>query len=131
MSHIDKSQNQEAHDAAQGGIDMELNVLEVKEPLYRGRNWLCKEESFLIIGEVSLEVPKHQRYMFVKACELYRLIGDVLYMQGSDMILRRVPWHDEILHILEFNHEGVCGGHFAFKTMLRKILTEGYVWPSL
>ena len=47
------------------------------------------------------------------------------------MILRRVPWKEEIYKILEENHEGSCGGHFAMKIMLHKILQEGYVWPSI
>ena len=42
-----------------------------------------------------------------------------------------MPWKEELYKVLEENHEGACGGHFAFKTTLHKILQEGYVWPSL
>lgn len=89
------------------------------------------EVSFLLTGKVLVEVPKQKKYRFVKGCSSYCMVGHVLYMRGADLILRRIPWHEQILHILEANHEGVCGGHFAFKRMLRKILREGYVWPSL
>lgn len=38
----------------------------------------------------------------------------------------------QIYKILEANHEGSCGGHYAFKIDLHKILMmEGYVWPSI
>ena len=42
-----------------------------------------------------------------------------------------MPWKEELYRVLEENHEGACGGHFAFKITLHKILQEGYVWPSL
>ena len=32
---------------------------------------------------------------------------------------------------VEENHEGSCGGHFAKKITLHKILQEGYVWTSI
>ena len=34
-------------------------------------------------------------------------------------------------YILSSNHEGACGGHYAFRITLQKILLEGYVWPSI
>ena len=36
-----------------------LTCVEAKEPLYKGRGWLHKEESFVITGKVPPEVPKH------------------------------------------------------------------------
>ncbi|MCO5578412.1 hypothetical protein L7F22_032254 [Adiantum nelumboides] len=52
-------------------------------------------------------------------------------MKGTDLVLRRVPWREDLYRVLEENHEGACGGHFALKITLHKILQEGYVWPSL
>ena len=52
-------------------------------------------------------------------------------MQGADLVLRRVPWNEELYKVLEENHEGACGGHFALKITLHKILQKGYVWPSV
>jgi len=43
------------------------------------------------------------------------------------MILQRVPWKKEVYCILGASHEGACGGHFALKITLHKILQEGYV----
>ena len=59
------------------------------------------------------------------------LIGDVLYMKGADLVLRHVPWKEELYKVLEENHEGACGEHFAQKITLHKILQEGYVWLSV
>ena len=43
-------------------------------------------------------------------------------MKGADLILRHVPWKEELYRVLEENHKGACGGHFAFKVTLHKIL---------
>ena len=50
---------------------------------------------------------------FIRRAHKYVLIKDVLFMKGAGMILRRVPWKEEVYRILEANHEGACGGHFA------------------
>ena len=100
-------------------------------PLYHGRESLAKEEEFLLTGIISKDIEKLKKYSFVQRASKYKLIGDVLYMRGADMVLRRVPWKEELYKVLEENHEGACGGHFAFKITLHKILQEGYVWPSV
>ena len=52
-------------------------------------------------------------------------------MKGVDLVLQWVPWKEELYRVLDENYEGACGGHFAFKITLQKILQEGYVWPSV
>lgn len=100
-------------------------------PLYPGRETLAMEEEFLLTGLVLESLDKAKKYGFIRIACKYRLIGDTLYMKGADLVLRRVPWKEELYRVLEENHEGACGGHFAFKITLHKILQEGYVWPSL
>ncbi|MCO5563117.1 hypothetical protein L7F22_016753 [Adiantum nelumboides] len=54
-------------------------------------------------------------------------------MMGGDMFL--LPQHipnranDYVLDIMR--DQGVCGGHFSHDITSRKILQEGFVWPSL
>ncbi|MCO5584218.1 hypothetical protein L7F22_038142 [Adiantum nelumboides] len=122
--------NEEADDAAQGMID-EIFVLKVDRLLYCGREILAHEEEFLLPGVVSNDIEKPNKYGFLRRAYKYKLIGDVLYMLGADLVLRRVPWKEELYKVLEENHEGACGGHFALKNTLHKILQEGYVWPCL
>ena len=92
---------------------------------------MAKEEEFLLTGIIPQAIEKTKKYGFVHRASKYKLIGDMLYMQGADLVLRRVPWKEELYRVLEENHEGACGGHFAFKITLQKILQEGYVWPSV
>ena len=85
----------------------------------------------MLTSIIPQAIEKSKRYGFVHTTSKYRLIGDVLYMKGAHLVLRHVPWKEELYKVLEENHEGACGGHFAMKITLHKILQEGYVWPSV
>ena len=100
----------------------ELFVLKDDLPLYHGQESLSREEEFLMTGLIPKEVEKSKKYGFLYGARKYTLIGDVLYMQGADLVLRCVPWKEELYKVLEENHEGACGGHFALKITLHKIL---------
>ena len=130
IRHIERSLNEEAHNAAQDMI-RELFVMKADLSLYRGHESLALEEEFLLTGLVPKTFDKAKKYGFIRRAYKYKLIGDTLYMQGDDLVLRRVPWKEELYRVLEENHEGACGGHFALKITLHKILQEGYVWPSV
>ena len=79
----------------------------------------------MLAGIIPQEIEKSRKYGFL------RRASHSLYMKGADLVLQRVPWKEELSRVLEENHEGACGGHFAFKITLQKILQEGYVWPSV
>ncbi|MCO5591085.1 hypothetical protein L7F22_045062 [Adiantum nelumboides] len=130
LRHIDRSHNEEAHAAAQAMIG-QLYVIRADSPLYLGRESLERDEGFLQIGLLPTELEKSKKYAFLRRAKRYMLVGDSLYMKGADLVMRRVPWKEEIYKVLEENHEGSCGGHFASKITLHKILQEGYVWPSI
>ncbi|RYA37613.1 ribonuclease HI family protein [Enterobacter cloacae complex sp. GF14B] len=49
LRHVDRSQNEEAHGAAQASIG-QLYVIRADSPLYLGREYLEREEEFLQIG---------------------------------------------------------------------------------
>ncbi|MCO5597162.1 hypothetical protein L7F22_051238 [Adiantum nelumboides] len=129
IRHIERAMNEEAHDAAQGMIG-EIFMLKADRPLNYGREILEREEEFLLTGVVPKDIEKPKKYGFLRRDYKYKLIGDVLYMLGADLVLRRVPWKEELYKVLEENHEGACGGHFALKISLHKILQEGYVLPK-
>ena len=64
-----------------------------------------------------------------RACKC-KLIGDTLDKKGANLVLRHAPRKEEPYKVLEENH-GACGGHFALKITLHRILQEGYIWPSI
>ncbi|MCO5554918.1 hypothetical protein L7F22_008456 [Adiantum nelumboides] len=130
LRHIDRSHNEEAHAAAQAMIG-QLYVIRADSPLYLGRESLEREGGFLQTDLLPAELEKSKKHAFLRRAKRYMLVGDSLYMKGTDLVMRRVPWKEEIYKVLEENHEGSCGGHFASKITLHKILQEGYVWPSI
>ncbi|WP_447383769.1 hypothetical protein, partial [Streptococcus pneumoniae] len=71
---------------------------------------MAQEEEFLLTGIIPKDIEKSKKYGFVRRASKYKLIGDVLYMKGADLVLRRVPWREELYRVLEENHEGACGG---------------------
>ncbi|MCO5594343.1 hypothetical protein L7F22_048373 [Adiantum nelumboides] len=109
----------------------QLYVIRADSPLYLGRESLEREEGFLQTGLLPAELEKSKKYAFLRRAKRYMLVGDSLYMKGADLVMRKVPWKEEIYKVLEEKHEGSCGGHFASKITLHKILQEGYVWPSI
>ena len=130
IRHVDKRDNEEAHEAAQGMIT-EVFVMKTDVPMYMGRETLFQEEMYLLQGRLPEGMDKSKKYGFLRRASKFMMLDDILFMKGSDMVLRKVPWKEEIYTILEANHEGSCGGHFAMKITLHKILQEGYVWPSI
>ena len=96
-------------------------VIKANMPLYHGRESLAKEEEFLLTGIIPPGIEKSRKYGFLRRASHYKLIGDTLYMKGADLVLRQVPWKEELCRILEENHEGACGGHFSLKIPLHKI----------
>ncbi|MCO5599977.1 hypothetical protein L7F22_054084 [Adiantum nelumboides] len=128
--HIGRSQNEEACEATQGMITC-VFVVKANARLYHGREMLSKEVEFLLIGILPEGLLSSKKYAFMRNPKKYKMLDDMLYMKGSDLVLRCVPWKEEIYKILEENHEGSCGGHFAMKIMLHKILQEGYMWSSI
>jgi transposase InsO family protein len=59
------------------------------------------------------------------------MIGNQLYFQGRDGVLRRTIGKRDISRLLYEFHDGFCGGHFAGRITAEKILQAGYYWPTL
>ena len=50
---------------------------------------------------------------------------------GPYSVIRRCVCDDEIYPILRTSHDGPCGGHFADKRTILKILQLGYYCPTI
>ena len=50
---------------------------------------------------------------------------------GLDEILRRCDMESERPLILAEAHEGIAGGHYAWKETTQKVLRDGLWWPTL
>jgi hypothetical protein len=61
----------------------------------------------------------------------YSMIGNQLYFQGRDGVLRRTIGKHDTSHLLYEFHDGFYGGHFAGRIIVKKILQASYYWPTL
>jgi hypothetical protein len=61
----------------------------------------------------------------------YSMIGNQLYFKGRDGVLRRTIRKCDTSCLLYEFHDGFCGGHFARRIIVEKILQAGYYWPTL
>ena len=73
---------------------------------------------------------KLKRRLILKSAP-YTMIGDALYKQGKDGVLRRCIFQSEASTILEGCHSDNCGSHFAGDSTARKALLSGYWWPTM
>lgn len=76
-------------------------------------------------------INSKQRQKIRRQSKSYSLVGEDLYKIGKDGILRRAVTVEESRRVLEQCHEGLCGGHFATETTVRKILQAGLFWPNI
>jgi hypothetical protein len=66
----------------------------------------------------------------VKATD-YQLIAGNLYKLGTSEILRWCVLEHELPVILEEAHDGIAGGHYAWRETKQNILCLGIWWPTL
>jgi hypothetical protein len=61
----------------------------------------------------------------------YCLIDQVLYWRDPLGVLLRCLSPQESQKVIFEFHNGLCGGHYFWKTTTHKILRAGYYWPTL
>ena len=71
--------------------------------------------------ELSQEDRRHIRHH----AKRYLILGDTLYRQGSDTVLRRCLTHKEAEITLNDCHSGACGGHLSGMATAQKFLRAG------
>ena len=86
--------------------------------------------TYLKTNQASREYNAKQVVALLRSAP-FILIGEILYKQGHDGLLRQCINPSEVLLILEGCHSDACGGHFASESTARKVLLASYWWPTL
>ncbi|GLJ26651.1 hypothetical protein SUGI_0518290 [Cryptomeria japonica] len=73
----------------------------------------------------------NQRKTFIRQTARYTIITETLYRRGLDGTLLRCLEQDEITKALKEVHEGICGTHSSGPSLAKKLLRNGYYWPSM
>lgn len=61
----------------------------------------------------------------------YLLQGGVLYKREYSLPLLKCLAPDEADYVLQEVHERICGNHTEARTMMSKIIRQGYYWHSI
>lgn len=61
----------------------------------------------------------------------YTLIGQLLWFYGRGGIFHRVVGKVVVPKLLREFHKGFCGGYFARRVIVEKILMVRYYWPKM
>ena len=61
----------------------------------------------------------------------YVLTNGILYRRGIMAGLQRCVHPTEVKDLIEEVREGSCGAHVAGRTLLQRVMTQGYYWPTI
>ena len=92
-------------------------------------NWMTPIVSYLKDGRL-LEGKDEARKLKVRAAR-YVLMDEVLYKRGFSQPYLRCLAPDEANYMLREVHERACGNHSRAKSLIHKVVCEGYYWPTV
>ena len=61
----------------------------------------------------------------------YIIVEGVMYRRGFSKPLLRCVTQDEAARVLSEVHDKFCGNHAAGQSLSKKILRQGYFWPTM
>ncbi|VFQ60332.1 unnamed protein product [Cuscuta campestris] len=101
-------------------------VLEISGP---GTTWMSPLITYLEKGELPVD-PKEARRVQLMAPK-YQLDGEKLYKRTLGGPMLKCLSEREARRILEEVHQGVCSAHQGALTLARKVILQGFYWPTL
>ena len=87
--------------------------------------------TYLKTNQVPREYNSKHVEALLRRSAPFTLIGETLYKQGHDGLLRQCINPSEVPMILKGCYSDACGGHFAGESTTRKAFLVGYWWPTL
>ena len=94
-----------------------------------GPSWMDPIRAYIEEGELPEDKLAAKKLKFKAA--RYVLTNGVLYRRGIMVGLQRCVHPSEVKELIEEIHEGSCGAHVAGRTLLQRVMTQGYFWPTM
>ena len=92
-------------------------------------NWMTPIVSYLKEGKLP-EGKDEARKLRVRATR-YVLMDEVLYKRGFSQLYLRCLAPDEANYVLREVHEGACENHLGARSLIQKVVREGYYWLTV
>uniref|UniRef100_A0A2N9HNF1 Uncharacterized protein n=1 Tax=Fagus sylvatica TaxID=28930 RepID=A0A2N9HNF1_FAGSY len=140
LTRIPREQNTEADQLAKSAssttADDKMKVVQQSSlqtaemnPVHTENSWMTPIISYLQRG--TLPDNRHEaRRLKVRASRFLMLQG-TLYKRGFSLPYLRCLAPDEASYVMREIHEGICGDHSGARALQRKIVRDGYYWPSM
>ncbi|KAL5544494.1 hypothetical protein UlMin_008278 [Ulmus minor] len=94
-----------------------------------GPTWMTPIVGYLLRGELPQDKVE-ARTLRMRAAR-YTCLAGQLYKRGFSNPLLKCVTADQGSYIMREIHEGVCGNHAGKRSLLHKIVRQGYYWPSM
>ena len=107
---------------------LRINLLEMLQ-IEGDENWMTPIVSYLKDRRLP-EEKDEARKLKVKSAR-YILMDEVLYKRGFSQPLLRCLAPDEANYMLREIHEGACGNHSRARSLVHKVIHNGYYWPTI
>jgi hypothetical protein len=111
-------------------FDVQTPATQIQEK-FSSSAWYSDIVSYLL----TLQCPSDMTPSKVRTLKLhvvkYCIIDNQLYWKDPLGFLLRCLIESETENVINEFHEGVCGGHHAWREMTYKILRAGYYWPKV
>ena len=93
--------------------------------------WYADIVNYLVVGNMPKRWDRAKCERFLSQVRYYYWEDPELFKLCADQIIRRCVPEIETNSILQFCHDGACGGHFGGRKTVAKVLQSGFYWPSL
>ncbi|XP_062104288.1 uncharacterized protein LOC133815465 [Humulus lupulus] len=108
---------------------LSISALDEVESIQPQDGWMEPIVKYLISRELPRD-KKAARKLLYQVLR-YIIMDNRLYRRGYSMALLRCVSKQEANLILQEVHEGFCGDHVGGQSLSKKILRQGYFWPTM
>ena len=93
--------------------------------------WYYNIKTFIETGEFPPELSRKEQRAIQRMSTRYFILANVLYRRGFSSEYSRCLDADEAKEIVREAHEGICGGHVGYQTLVKQIIRAGYYWKIM
>ena len=91
--------------------------------------WMAPYVEYLSSG--VLPADRNKARTLQRQAARYVLVDGILYRRGNSLPLLRCITKEKAKELMKEVHEGFCGDHAGDQSLSKKILRQGYFWPTM